>query len=124
MTPEVDSKVIGYEEIDAMLEAFEAAERKRMNLDQETVTQWADPNPQTFTKAQRDSTTLLIGGLTLAHDQLLTSAISGLGYHVRPLDVPDTDASNPSTRCPVVSENGVLTNAPSSWQGGCAAVSE
>jgi predicted nucleotide-binding protein (sugar kinase/HSP70/actin superfamily) len=92
MTPEVDSKVIGYEEIDAMLEAFEAAERKRMNLDQETVTQWADPNPQTFTKAQRDSTTLLIGGLTLAHDQLLTSAISGLGYHVRPLDVPDTDA--------------------------------
>ena len=63
MMPDVDSKVLGYEEIDAMLEAFEAAERKSLNLDQEPVAQWSDPNPQTFTRAQRDSTTILFGGL-------------------------------------------------------------
>jgi predicted nucleotide-binding protein (sugar kinase/HSP70/actin superfamily) len=92
MMPEVDSKVLGYEEIDAMLEAFEAAERKRLNLDQEPVAQWSDPNPQTFTRAQRDSTTILFGGLTLAHDEILTAALGGLGYHVRALDVPNNDA--------------------------------
>ena len=75
MAPEIDSKVMGYEEIDAMLEAFEAAERKRLNLDQEPVAQWSDPNPQTFTRAQRDSTTILFGGLTLAHDEILTAAL-------------------------------------------------
>src|SRR5229473_1906123 len=92
MTPEVDSKVIGYEEIDAMLEAFEAAERKRLQLDQEPVEQWSDPNPQTFTRAQRDSTTILFGGLTLAHDEILTAALGGRRYHVLELDVPNNDA--------------------------------
>ena len=92
MMPEVDSKVIGYEEIDAMLEAFEAAERKRLNLDQEPISQWSDPNPQTFTRAQRDSTTILFGGLTLAHDEIMTAALAGLGYHVLALDVPNNDA--------------------------------
>ena len=92
MMPDIDGKVIGYEEIDAMLEAFEAAERKRLNLDQEPVQQWSDPNPQTFTRAQRDSTTILFGGLTLAHDEILTAALGGLGYHVKALDVPNNDA--------------------------------
>jgi predicted nucleotide-binding protein (sugar kinase/HSP70/actin superfamily) len=92
MKPETDSKVLGYEEIDALLEAFEAGERKRLNLDEEPVAQWNDPNPQTFKRNQRDTTTILFGGLTLAHDEIVGSALAGLGYKVQALEVANNDA--------------------------------
>jgi hypothetical protein len=91
MIQQTDVHVPGYDDIEAELKAFEAAERRRLNLDDDPE-HWVDANPQAFTRAQRDSTTILFGGLTVAHDQLVASALGALGYTLRPLDVPDTDA--------------------------------
>src|SRR5262249_25742144 len=58
----------------------------------EPVEHWVDSNPQRFTKAQRGDTTILFGGLTAAHDDILTAAFASLGYRMKALDVPDHDA--------------------------------
>jgi len=79
------------DDIEAELKAFEREERRRLNLDDEPE-HWIDPNPQVFTRAQRDRTTILFGGLTVAHDQLVGAALGALGYRLKPLDGPDTEA--------------------------------
>ncbi len=81
-----------FEEIERELKVFEAEERKRLGIEEEKVQHWHDANPQTFTRDQRETTTLLIGGLTLAHDTLITGALDGLGYKVQALDCPDLEA--------------------------------
>jgi predicted nucleotide-binding protein (sugar kinase/HSP70/actin superfamily) len=80
------------DEIEAEVRAFEAAERQRLQLDADAVEHWVDRNPQEFTRAERAHTTILFGGLTIAHDQLVRAALTGLGYNMQPLDVPDTEA--------------------------------
>src|SRR5438445_10283 len=74
------------------LHDFEAEERQRLGLEEEKVEHWHDPNPQAFSRDQRETTTILLGGLTLAHDLLLTAALGGLGYTLRALDCPDVEA--------------------------------
>ena len=61
---------------------------KRINM-----THWFDPmiNPQ-FSKSQRPNTTLLVSGLTAAHDYLVKAALTGIGYNVEVIDVPDNNA--------------------------------
>jgi len=81
-----------FEDIERELKAFEAEERKRLGIEEEQVRHWHDANPQTFTRDQRETTTLLLGGLTLAHDALITGALDGLGYKVQALDCPDLEA--------------------------------
>jgi len=92
MIANTPSAVRSYEEIEAEVQAFEAEERRRLGLNERPIEHWVDRNPQAFTRAQRDHTTILLGGLTLAHDQLVRAAFGGLGYRIQPLDVPDTDA--------------------------------
>ena len=75
---------------EAEIAAFEAEERKRLGIKE--TTQWVDECPSTFTAAQREHTTLLISGLTLAHDTFCQAALSGIGYKVQALDVPDNAA--------------------------------
>src|SRR5207248_7398396 len=41
---------------------------------------------------QRKHVTLLIGGLTIAHDFLIEGGLKGIGYNVQMLDCPDTNA--------------------------------
>ena len=84
--------MIDYAEIEAELQEFEAQERRRLGLEEEKVAHWHDRNPQAFTRAERETTTILLGGLTLAHDTLVTGAMAGLGYKVQALDCPDTEA--------------------------------
>ena len=48
-------------------------------------------DPQ-FKKSERPETTLLVSGLTAAHDYLVKAALTGLGYKVEVIDVPDNDA--------------------------------
>ena len=81
-----------FEEIERELKVFEAEERRRLGLEEDQVQHWHDANPQTFTREDRESTTLLVGGLTLAHDALLTGALGGLGYKVQALECPDLEA--------------------------------
>jgi predicted nucleotide-binding protein (sugar kinase/HSP70/actin superfamily) len=92
MMAETHSDVQSYEEIEAEVHAFEQAERRRLGLDEQRVEHWVDRNPQAFTRAERERTTILLGGLTVAHDHLVRAAFGGLGYRIQPLDVPDTDA--------------------------------
>ncbi|MFW5920499.1 MAG: 2-hydroxyglutaryl-CoA dehydratase, partial [Polyangiales bacterium] len=79
-------------DIEKELAAFEAAEKARLGLDEERE-QWTDemvdPN---FTAAERPHVTLLVGGLTMAHDYLVEGALTGIGYRVRALDCPDHEA--------------------------------
>jgi predicted nucleotide-binding protein (sugar kinase/HSP70/actin superfamily) len=45
-----------------------------------------------FKASKRQETTLLISGLTRAHDYLLQGGLSGLGYKVEVIDCPDNEA--------------------------------
>ena len=78
-------------EINEELAAFEAAEAKKLGLD-ETTNHWRDAVPTGFTKTERPHTTLLVSGLTLAHDTFVVAALSGVGYKVEAMEVP-TQAS-------------------------------
>src|ERR1700730_14363066 len=76
-------------DIDGELERFEREQREVLGLSG-PMAHWRDDNPQKFTANQRQHTTILVGGLTMAHDFLITGALSGLGYKVAALDVPNS----------------------------------
>jgi len=78
--------------IEAELAKFEAEERKRLGLPTDQVKQWFDAVPREFTRDQREHTTILVSGLTMAHDLFIQSALRGIGYKVMAMDVPDNDA--------------------------------
>ncbi len=91
--PLVGDRAAGGEfDVEAELEAFERAERDRLGLGAERA-QWrdamVDPN---FTKSQRATTTLLVCGLTMAHDLFVEAGLKGLGYNVKHIDAPDNAA--------------------------------
>lgn len=77
--------------IEAQLRTFEANERQRLGL-VSAPENWHDPNPQRFTREQRDSTTMLFGGLTVMHDALLEAGLAGLGYTGKALPCPSNEA--------------------------------
>jgi len=78
--------------IEAELKNFEIEERKRLGLPTENAKQWFDAVPREFTRDQREHTTILVSGLTMAHDLFIQSALRGIGYKVMALDTPDNDA--------------------------------
>jgi predicted nucleotide-binding protein (sugar kinase/HSP70/actin superfamily) len=78
-------------DVDAELARFEAEERARLGLAEEE--QWVEKMTNLmFTKKEKGKITLLIGGLTMAHDYLISGAFRSLGYNVVPLDAPDYEA--------------------------------
>ena len=89
--PTPDDAPLSFEEIERRVAEFEAAERQRLGLEPSRP-QWHDPNPQAFSRAQRDTTTILLGGLTVAQDRFVQAALAGLGYRIEVLDCPDTAA--------------------------------
>ncbi|MBA3393393.1 MAG: 2-hydroxyglutaryl-CoA dehydratase [Deltaproteobacteria bacterium] len=80
------------EAIEEQLKNFELEERKRLGLPTQNAEHWFDAVPREFTREQRAHTTLLISGLTMAHDLFVQSALRGIGYKVMALDTPDNDA--------------------------------
>lgn len=80
------------EAIEAQLKQFEVEERKRLGLPTETSQHWFDAVPREFTRDQREHTTILVSGLTMAHDLFIQAALRGIGYKVMALDTPDNDA--------------------------------
>jgi predicted nucleotide-binding protein (sugar kinase/HSP70/actin superfamily) len=80
------------EAIEAELKQFELDERKRLGLPVEGAKHWFDEVPRTFTRDQREHTTILVSGLTMAHDLFIQAALRGIGYKVLAMDVPDNDA--------------------------------
>lgn len=74
--------------VEENLKQFEQAE-----LTQEPAKEhWRDLNPTHFVASQREHTTILHAGLTMAHDLFIQSAFRGLGYKVEAMDVPDNRA--------------------------------
>ena len=73
----------------AELDAFATAEKRELGLS--GVEQWRDVVNGEFTAAQRPHTTLLVSGLTYAHDAFITAGLRGLGYRVKALDTPDME---------------------------------
>src|SRR5688572_5736704 len=78
-------------DVDAELKRFEAEERARLGL--ETDKFWVEDMANLMcAKKEKAKITLLIGGLTMAHDYLVEGAFSSLGYNVVALDCPDNAA--------------------------------
>jgi predicted nucleotide-binding protein (sugar kinase/HSP70/actin superfamily) len=75
-------------DIDAELKRFEEEERKRLGLDKKTEHWIEDMANLTFTKTEKETITLLIGGLTIAHDYFIEAGLKGVGYNVQMLDPP------------------------------------
>jgi predicted nucleotide-binding protein (sugar kinase/HSP70/actin superfamily) len=65
---------------------------REAGLEAHQVQQFHKPLERPFTKAQRDHTTILFGGLTWKHEKLIHGALEGLGYKCEALPVPDKRA--------------------------------
>src|SRR4051812_35809486 len=78
-------------DVDAELKKFELEQMAALGLEGGKE-HWRDDNPNTFTGQQRAHTTVLLSGLTMAHDLFLQGALRGLGYKVKAIDVPDNAA--------------------------------
>jgi predicted nucleotide-binding protein (sugar kinase/HSP70/actin superfamily) len=78
-------------DVDAELKAFELEQMKALGLEPGRE-HWRDDNPTKFTATQRAHTTILISGLTMAHDFFLQGALRGIGYKVQAIDCPDNVA--------------------------------
>src|SRR6187401_574016 len=78
--------------IEAQLKQFEIEERKRLGLPVDNAKHWFDAVPREFTADQREHTTILVSGLTMAHDLFIQAALRGIGYKVLAMDTPDNDA--------------------------------
>ena len=79
-------------DMDAELKKFEEEERKRLGLDTKTEHWIEDMANLSFTKKEKATLTLLIGGLTVAHDYFVEAGLRGIGYHVQMLDCPTNAA--------------------------------
>ena len=80
------------DDIEAELKAFEESERERLGI-KEKRKQWVDSMvAPKMTRKERDHVTLLVGGLTAAQDFLVEGALSGLGYKIQHMSVPDQAA--------------------------------
>jgi predicted nucleotide-binding protein (sugar kinase/HSP70/actin superfamily) len=78
-------------DIEAELKRFEAEMSRELGLAQDK-TQWVDPPAPDFLARHRQTTTILVSGLTMAHDLFVQAALSGVGYKVKHMDCPDNDA--------------------------------
>ena len=87
-----DLSSLSLDAIEAELKKYEAEERIRLGLDEAQKDHWFDAVPSTFTAKQRAHTTVLVCGLTMAHDLFIQAALRGIGYNVVAMDVPDNAA--------------------------------
>jgi predicted nucleotide-binding protein (sugar kinase/HSP70/actin superfamily) len=78
-------------DVEGELKAFELEQMKQLGLEPGKE-HWRDDNPTTFTASQREHTTILISGLTMAHDLFLQGGLRGIGYKVEAIDCPDNNA--------------------------------
>ncbi|MBW1874143.1 MAG: hypothetical protein JRI98_01930 [Deltaproteobacteria bacterium] len=83
----------GFEiDIDKELAAFEAKERAQLGLE-DNQEQWTDSMVNAFFSAkERATTTILNGGLTMAHDEFVASALRGIGYNTRAMECADVES--------------------------------
>ena len=76
-------------ELEAELDDFAAEQARELGLERK---QYVENVQQEFWSDQVPHTTILVSGLSLAHDHLVTGALAGIGYKVQTLDVPDVES--------------------------------
>ncbi|MDH5641681.1 MAG: hypothetical protein OEY28_10330 [Nitrospira sp.] len=74
------------------LKDYEEKLRQELGLEDDNAEQWRKPVERPLLRQSRETTTILFGGLTTAHDELIRDTIQGLGYKVEPLPCPDNVA--------------------------------
>jgi predicted nucleotide-binding protein (sugar kinase/HSP70/actin superfamily) len=87
----LNKKALPILDMDAELAKFEAEERKRLGLDEKTEHWIEDMAGLTFTKKEKAKLTMLVGGLTMAHDFFVEAGLTGAGYHVQMLECPTNE---------------------------------
>jgi predicted nucleotide-binding protein (sugar kinase/HSP70/actin superfamily) len=85
-------KVMDVQEIEVKTKKYAEQLRKEMGMEKKDRSHFEKPFERPWTKDQKDSTTVLFGGLTLAHEDLITDAMKGLGYNIRSIPCPDNEA--------------------------------
>lgn len=75
--------------LEAQLAEFAQDEARKLGLGRDQYTEYVNKH---FTAEQRPHTTILVRGLTLAHDDLIAAALRGLGYQAELMDTPDNEA--------------------------------
>src|SRR5688572_15843994 len=79
------------QEIQRRLAAERANLARDLGLDR-TVSRFRRPVERPFTAAERDKVTILIGGLTWKHENLIRAVFQGSGYHCEIMPVPNVAA--------------------------------
>lgn len=87
-----DKRKLPTVDVEAELRKFEEQERKRLGLDSRTDQWIEDMANLTFTKSEKARITILVSGLTMAHDYFVEGGLKGVGYNVQMLDAPDVAA--------------------------------
>ena len=77
-----DKRSLPVVDMEAELKRFEEEERKRLGLDTKTEHWIEDMAGLTFTKREKAKITMLVGGLTMAHDYFVEAGLRGAGYNV------------------------------------------
>ncbi|MDH5393139.1 MAG: 2-hydroxyglutaryl-CoA dehydratase [Gammaproteobacteria bacterium] len=83
---------IDFDAVEKEVRRYEQHQSAILNIEPRQSEQWFDANPTAFTKQQRDTTTVLFGGLTLMQDAFIQAACEGMGYKFKALDCPDNAA--------------------------------
>jgi predicted nucleotide-binding protein (sugar kinase/HSP70/actin superfamily) len=78
-------------DVEAELKKFEEEQLALLGLEPGRE-HWRDDVPTKFTAEQRAHTTILVSGLTQAHDLFIQGALRGIGYKVKAIDCPDNVA--------------------------------
>ncbi len=74
------------------LKKFEEEERARLGLDSAAVDPWIEKMADaSFTKKERSHITMLVGGLTMAHDHFVEGGLRGVGYNVQAMQPPTVE---------------------------------
>lgn len=73
------------------LNQYQIKQEAELGLSQ-SKSHWFDPVPRQFFAKDKESTTILFGGFTMAHDYLIEGALKGLGYTVKHMACPDTES--------------------------------
>ncbi len=85
-------KILDEQEIESRAREFERQLRADYGLDEKGPDHFKRPRERRFTKSEKASTTILWGGLTLAHEELVTASMRGLGYKVDHIPCPDNES--------------------------------
>lgn len=79
-----------------MIQQMLLEERKRLEQEygaqEKNINHFKRPFEKTFTRDQRDTTTILFGGLTWKHEKLIKGALEGIGYKTQYIPTPDKKA--------------------------------